>query len=327
MAPLTGKVPGNGTGTLTYTIPAAGLDVESVYVPIDNTGATSAVTAELTITDQSGAVIAKRQQTTTIPAGQSGSATWALRLADDSAGTVSPASSFSEAVILLGVDAYYKLDETSGTVARDSSGNGYDATVVPTYSAPVWNVSGGPLGTPAARFSRGSPFDPGPTVGFQSAHTFPAPSACTFLGWINRLDSDTSYLLTFGRPADGSIIGAASFWATSIVANANKFGLVAGNGSSEVEIYGDVAYPFPGTWHFIAATWNGSAWHHYVDGVQQASTTGQSPGASGQLLRMGVYQGSSGNTGSYADMQHLAYYGSQALSAAQIAALYALAIA
>ena len=83
MAPLTGKVPGAGTSTLSYTIPTAGLDVESVYASIDTTGAAGSVTAELTIADQSGAVIARKVQNTTIDQGISGSATWALQLLDD----------------------------------------------------------------------------------------------------------------------------------------------------------------------------------------------------------------------------------------------------
>src|SRR5437773_899612 len=83
MPPLTGKTPGNGTGTLSYTIPGSGLDVESVYADVDTSGAGGAVTAELTITDQSGVVIARKVQNTTIDAGIAGSATWALQLDDD----------------------------------------------------------------------------------------------------------------------------------------------------------------------------------------------------------------------------------------------------
>ena len=83
MPALTGKGLTNNTSTATYTIPAAGLDVETVYAAIDTTGAGGAVTAELTITDQSGAVIARKTQGTTIPAGGTGSATWALRLDDE----------------------------------------------------------------------------------------------------------------------------------------------------------------------------------------------------------------------------------------------------
>lgn len=80
MAALTGTVPGNNTNTLSYTIPAAGLAVESVYVAIDGSGAAGLFTAELTIADQSGQVIAKRVQTDTLNNTGAVSATWAVRL-------------------------------------------------------------------------------------------------------------------------------------------------------------------------------------------------------------------------------------------------------
>jgi hypothetical protein len=82
---ITGKTPGSGASSLSYTIPGSGLDLESVYAVIDASAATADVTAELTITDQSGVVIAKRTQALTVPAGDTGSATWALRLDDDNA--------------------------------------------------------------------------------------------------------------------------------------------------------------------------------------------------------------------------------------------------
>jgi hypothetical protein len=84
MPPVTSKVPGNGTNTLSWTVPGDGMDVETVYASVDATGAGGAVTAEITIADQSGVVIARKTQGSTIAAGGTGSATWALRLDDDS---------------------------------------------------------------------------------------------------------------------------------------------------------------------------------------------------------------------------------------------------
>jgi hypothetical protein len=86
MPPVTSKVPGNGTGTVSWTVPGDGMDVETVYASVDATGAGGAVTAEITITDQSGVVIARKVQGSTITAGGTGSATWALRLDDETVG-------------------------------------------------------------------------------------------------------------------------------------------------------------------------------------------------------------------------------------------------
>lgn len=85
-APATYLVPDAGSASLSWQLPpGVDFDLEAVYVVIDASGAGTAVTAELTITDVSGQVIAKKPQTATIPAAGSGSATFALRLSDDAA--------------------------------------------------------------------------------------------------------------------------------------------------------------------------------------------------------------------------------------------------
>lgn len=104
MPGLTGKTPGNGTGTLSYSIPGAGLDLESVYAVIDASAAAADVIAELTVTDQSGVVIAKRTQGVAIPAGDTGSATWALRLDDDGSSAGAPGSLLEVAYIQTTLD-------------------------------------------------------------------------------------------------------------------------------------------------------------------------------------------------------------------------------
>jgi hypothetical protein len=58
------------------------LKVESVVATVSN-GSGSAVTPELTIKDAAGTVIATKRQASSIPAGDTGTATFALRLADD----------------------------------------------------------------------------------------------------------------------------------------------------------------------------------------------------------------------------------------------------
>ena len=86
-APRTIVVQGNGTNSLAFEVPA-GVDiaVQAVYAAIDASAAGN-TTAELTVTEQSGVVIAKKRQADMIPAGGSGSATWALRLDDGGNGS------------------------------------------------------------------------------------------------------------------------------------------------------------------------------------------------------------------------------------------------
>lgn len=72
-----------GATSVSFTIPpGVNLDVESVYATIDNSGGGD-VKPVLSVADQSGVVIAAKRQGETIPAGDTGSATWALRLADE----------------------------------------------------------------------------------------------------------------------------------------------------------------------------------------------------------------------------------------------------
>lgn len=76
-------VTGAGTSSRTFTLPASPLyRVESVVAHVDNT-AGGDTTATLTYADTNGEVIAKKPQGSTVPAGGTGTATFALRLSDD----------------------------------------------------------------------------------------------------------------------------------------------------------------------------------------------------------------------------------------------------
>lgn len=91
LADLTGDVGSNlvqGTGTrsATFTMPGnVAINVESVVATITN-GAATAITPQLTIKDAAGVVIATKRQGETIPAADSGTATFALRLGDNGGG-------------------------------------------------------------------------------------------------------------------------------------------------------------------------------------------------------------------------------------------------
>jgi hypothetical protein len=76
--------PTTPSNTLSFALPpGVTIDVESVLAAIDASAAGD-TTATLTIADSSGAVIARKAQTQVVAAGTNpGSATWALRLADE----------------------------------------------------------------------------------------------------------------------------------------------------------------------------------------------------------------------------------------------------
>lgn len=62
--------------------PNVKLRVESVFVTIDNSGGGD-IKPTLTVSDQNTQEVAAKRQGETIPAGDTGSATWALRLTDE----------------------------------------------------------------------------------------------------------------------------------------------------------------------------------------------------------------------------------------------------
>ncbi len=80
---IVGITPGQSTASYTLA-PGLAQYVQSVYVEVDNTAGAD-TRPLLTVSEQSGVVIAKKRQGESITAGTSGSATWALRLTDETA--------------------------------------------------------------------------------------------------------------------------------------------------------------------------------------------------------------------------------------------------
>lgn len=118
--PLTAQGSVDGTDQATYELPLLGrFVVESVVASIDASGGGD-TTPTLTVLDKSGAVIARKSQTSKIPAGDTGDATWALRLADDgSSGAVAvPPVHFLVEMNWGGSAGYYApISNDDGTVS------------------------------------------------------------------------------------------------------------------------------------------------------------------------------------------------------------------
>ncbi len=84
--PRTINLPGSGADTQSYELAPGLLQyVQAVYVTVDNSAGGDA-RPTLTLSEQSGVVIAKKRQGEAIAAGDTGSATWALRLTDERTG-------------------------------------------------------------------------------------------------------------------------------------------------------------------------------------------------------------------------------------------------
>jgi len=170
----------------------------------------------------------------------------------------------------------WKLDETAGTTAADSSGNGNNM-VVPTgaglsYTAPVWGEPAGPPGTTAAKFTLGS----GVADGARLAVAMPAGMVDDFSAGVWVRINNTSLgpeLLGQGTPFHASG-GGWTLWYDivtgkfSLTIGAASYPLLAANNTSPIN-----------AWYLVGLTRLAGTWTLYVDGLAQTATSTGTPTA------------------------------------------------
>lgn len=158
-------VQGKGTNSATFPMPASvPLLVESVVATVNNAAGGDTI-ATLTIKDQSGEVIAEKRQGAVIPAGDTGTATFALR--DDDNDAVGTGAGFIKYDFLNSGD--WLTVATTGQGGPTSSGVEFDvakgdfAVFVDPVTGDTLRLSGGFLFFDANggifRFVNGSLFD------------------------------------------------------------------------------------------------------------------------------------------------------------------------
>ncbi|HWT07449.1 MAG TPA: LamG-like jellyroll fold domain-containing protein, partial [Xanthomonadales bacterium] len=164
---------------------------------------------------------------------------------------------------------YYRMNETSGTTAFDTSGHNYDAT----YGSSVT------LGGPSVVAGDAAPTFPGGTASSAKVLSSPANSAFALTGamtvefWVkvpSTVTSDTILYTqsfgngNFGYPAYVALSGGSSpFFTLQIHTNG-----------------GDIAtYPAPvlGASNHVVMTWTGTTLTGYVNGVSAGTATGTGP--------------------------------------------------
>jgi hypothetical protein len=149
---------------------------------------------------------------------------------------------------------WWKLDETAGTTAADSSGNGHPGTLM---NGPIW-VTGQIMG--ALKFDGVNDY-----VDCGNNAVFDITQQVTVALWVNPLDigntqdnewlgkGDHTYCLKGFRTGNAIewFVYSAGGWRTAVV---------------------DVGTSFNGTWHHVAGTFDGAALKLYVDGVLRTTT-------------------------------------------------------
>jgi len=142
--------------------------------------------------------------------------------------------------------AWYKFDESSGTAAADSSGNGFNVTL------------GGGLGFVAGKTGNALNFTTtGQYATAASAAALNATSAITLSAWVNATDWSGNRRIIQKGLSD------------------NQYRLLAENGVLKFDLknVGSItaALPSVAAWHLVTGTYDGATMRLYVDGVQVVS--------------------------------------------------------
>ncbi|MEN1678572.1 MAG: LamG domain-containing protein [Planctomycetota bacterium] len=166
-----------------------------------------------------------------------------------------------------GLVGHWKLDETSGTTAADSSGYGIDLAATGT---PTWATDGVRSG--AATFGSSDYFscDAG---AYESTITEAISFACWF-----RLDDEVADLTSHAWLANFVGTDGADMW---ISKNGHdlRFRAYAADGSNSTK-HGDELFLLPGGWHQAVGVYDGSEVRLYFDGqlyLTSADTDGLAP--------------------------------------------------
>ena len=176
--------------------------------------------------------------------------------ATDAAGNFSPYSNTATATTLStisGLVAAYSFDEGTGTAVNDLSGNGNTGTI----SNATW--------TSSAKFGNALAFN-----GTNSVVTIPdsaslhLSSGMTLEAWVNPSAVNSAWRDVIYKNADNYYLEATSNSPASVPGAGSTIG------STDSTIYGLTALT-PGTWAYLAFTYDGTTLRLYVNGVQVSS--------------------------------------------------------
>jgi beta-xylosidase len=204
--------------------------------------------------------------------------------------------------------AWYKFDETSGTTAADSSGNGRNATLV---NGPTWVA--GKSGN-AVNIDGTNDYVSMPSGIFSTLNDF------TIATWVKLDTSKTWYrIFDIGTGQNVYMFLTSSCGTSNVV----RFAITTGSYSAEQRISGTAALP-TGVWKHVAVTLAGTTGILYVDGVQVGTNTAMTlkPSSLGSTTQNWIGR-SMFAADPYLDGQIDSFrIYSRALSAAEISGLY-----
>ena len=203
-----------------------------------------------------------------------------------------------------GLVGYWKLDETSGTTAADSSGLANNGKLVGAPAPAAGIVNG------ALQFN-GS----GNRVVVPDQPSLDISNQITISAWINPQKAATQYLVKKGRTdsVNGFELSLGSNGKVFVRFNQKTMG-------NKLRLDSKTSYPTNGnTWMFVAATYDGSTIKLYINGVLESTLQATFKiGVNSLPLAIGAQDdGKSGTKGRIDDVRVY----NRALSANEIAAL------
>lgn len=157
---------------------------------------------------------------------------------------------------LSGLIALWKLDETSGTVAADSSPNGYDGTL---YGNPVWTTAGNIDGA--------LDFETTDGVDFVDAGNFDVSGdQLSIAAWVKPENGVTDGRIVIKSTGNALV---DQYWGMAVGASLElDFRLKAGG---TTDFFTEVNVLSPGKWHHVAGTYDGTTMQMYVNGNEVGS--------------------------------------------------------
>lgn len=208
---------------------------------------------------------------------------------------------------------YWRLDETSGTTAYDSSGNGRNGT----YSGTDYAL--GAIGAITGDPDRGLTFGGSTNSSVSVAHhsSLAITGNITIVEWVKVADRDGHYGIV--SKTSNNLPASFDFY---IQQTTGLPVLYRGNGQPGVyaSVTASSAVPADDQWHMVAVTMSGTTVTHYLDGVANGTGTLSTTVAdAGTSLKIG--NRNDGNTPMDGDIDEVALFNT-ALSADRIAAYY-----
>ncbi|HEX3344140.1 MAG TPA: LamG domain-containing protein [Polyangiaceae bacterium] len=223
-----------------------------------------------------------------------------------------PSSVYRAAVLADSPLAYWRLDETSGTVAHDATGHGYDGTYTGTYTLGAAGALAGDPDTAVTLDGVTGQVDVGDNFDFVGQVPF------SFEAWVKPtvVDSEYRHIVTkmafdtTGNPLTGTYV--------LLEQGSTVLGFERWSGGATLLAVETPTFPGAGAWAYVVATFDGTAGTLYVDGsaVQTAGSGGGVPASGVHLLWGNLIKGV---------IDEAAVYGA-ALPAARVTAHYQAAL-